>query len=199
MTNDIQPPPLPTEGQWYFVQNGEKNGPTTTHELRKLLSAKAIDPETQVWRAGLRGWMPIRETELIEVVKDVPPPIAPRLVKNGAVWVVALLPLLFGFIDASIAHENKLAAWRTVVLGFPAEKIQDVPVWLNAVITLGFCLWDRRVLRKAGYPISRWLFLTALITPIYLFIRAKRVGQRPTYAIVWILTFILAVLLEASA
>ena len=67
-----------------------------------------------------------------------------------------------------------------------------------AVITLGFCLRDRHALRKAAYQMSGWLFLTALITPAYLFVRAKRLKKRPTYAITWICTFMVAGLLIAS-
>lgn len=184
MSTSDRPPPLPTEDIWYYVANGAQESPITASAFRTLLTRKAIDAETPVWRTGLQGWKPVRETELDSLVKDVPPPVAPQLVRNTAVWIVALLPLFFGLIDASIAYENKLDAVRVISLGFPAkEPIPDVPVGLYSVITLGFCLWDRRLLAKAGYQISWRVFLTALIIPVYLFIRAKRVKQRPTYAI----------------
>ena len=194
MTLSDQPPPLPTEDQWYYAESGIQKGPIAASALRALLSSKTIDAETLVWRTGWRDWKPVRETDLRVAVQDIPPPLGPQLVRNTAVWIVALLPLAFGIIDASIAYENRLT------FGLPAkEPIPDIPPGLYAVITLGFCLWDRHVLRKAGYQFSGWFFLTALITPVYLFLRAKRIKQRPTYAITWVCTFIVAVLLMAAA
>lgn len=194
-----QPPPIPgIKPEWYYVQNGSQRGPVTATELKSLLSNKTIDPETQVWRTGLGEWKSVRETELADIVQHVPPPISPTLVRNGLVWTVAVLPLLFGIIDASIAHENQMALARTFTLGFPAKTpIRDVPPGIYTGLTMTLCFWDSFRLKKAGYQIG-YLPVASLITPVYLFLRAKKVTQRPTYAIAWLVTFVVGLLLVVA-
>ncbi|WP_338692476.1 DUF4339 domain-containing protein [Bradyrhizobium sp. 26S5] len=72
MSANIQPPPLPPEDHWYYVENRIQEGPVTAGALRALLSDNIIDAETQVWRTGWREWKPIRETELA-TGEDAPP------------------------------------------------------------------------------------------------------------------------------
>jgi hypothetical protein len=192
----VQPPPL---ANWYYVQNGSQRGPVTADELKALLRNKTIDPETQVWRAGLGAWQSVRTSELADTVENIPPPISPTLVRNGLVWTAALLPLVFGFIDASIAYENQLALARTFSLGAPLKKaIPEIPVGIPASTTLLLCLWDFLRLRKVGYDLRKIIWTAIILPPVYLFMRAKRVKQRPTYAITWIVTTIVYMLLMAA-
>lgn len=190
------PPPL---ANWYYVQNGTQRGPITGDELRALLKDKTIDPETQVWRAGLGEWKSVRTSELAGAIENVPPPISPTLVRNGLVWTAALLPLVFGFIDASIVHENQMALMRTFSLGAPLKKaIPEIPAAIPGGTTLLLCLWDYLRLRKAGYDLSKIIWTAIILPPIYLFLRAKKVRQRPTYAITWIVSATIYVLLMAA-
>lgn len=184
---------------WYYVQNGVKRGPINADELKALLKSKTIEPETQVWREGFRDWKSVRETELVDTIQGVPPPISPTLVRNGLVWTAALLPLVFGFIDASIVHENQMALMRTFSLGAPLKKaIPEIPAAIPGGTTLLLCLWDYLRLRKAGYDLSKIIWTAIILPPIHLFLRAKKVRQRPTYAITWIVSATIYVLLMAA-
>lgn len=193
---DMQPPPLPS---WYYVQDGSQRGPVSADELKALLRSKTIDPETQVWRAGLGEWRSVRTSELADTVENIPPPISPALVRNGLVWTVALLPLVFGLIDASIAYENEKIRAFALMLGRSVKNAYpEIPAAIPAGITLWLCVWDFLRLRKVGYDLRKIIWTAFVLPPVYLFIRAKRVKQRPTYAITWIVTTLIYLLLMAA-
>jgi hypothetical protein len=58
-------------------------------------------------------------------------------------------------------------------------------------------LVDAEQLKRAGYS-SGWMTLFALLlAPVYLFLRAQRLRQTPTYGFVWIATFLASIVLRA--
>lgn len=60
------------------------------------------------------------------------------------------------------------------------------------------CLVDTEQLKRAGYS-SGWLtFFALLLAPVYLFLRAQRLRQTPTYGFVWIAWFIVTIILRAA-
>jgi hypothetical protein len=62
---------------WFYIRNGVREGPVTLEQLKGLLSTGSISPETNVWRNGLSGWMPARQTpELAGAFPNVPQPPA---------------------------------------------------------------------------------------------------------------------------
>lgn len=195
MTSTDQPPPPPNQAMWHYLEGGTQKGPLATEQILVLLRDDAIHPETQVWRTGMAGWARVRETELNTAIADIPPPVSPDQVSNSLVWVVALLPLVVGIIDASIAYENQQSIARTVLLGAPRQSpIPEVPAVFYSGLSLFLCTWDFLRIRKAGYPV-RYMIAGAFLTPVYLFLRAKLLKQRPTYGIIWIATFLFAIML----
>ena len=99
-------------------------------------------------------------------------------------WTLAFLPLIWGLIDASIAASNNPGK------GLPVQ----IPFVINAL----FGWLDEVRLRKAGYG-SKWMRAAAvLLVPVYLFARAKRLKQKPWYAICWIITFLIGVFFEIA-
>ncbi|MCS7035017.1 MAG: GYF domain-containing protein [Phycisphaerae bacterium] len=67
---------VPQKWVYFFADGNVRRGPYPLEELREF----PLRPETMVWRAGLTGWMPLREVpELWAVfaerfVSPVPPP-----------------------------------------------------------------------------------------------------------------------------
>jgi hypothetical protein len=164
--------------------------------IKEMLDKREIETDTQVWRKGMPEWKSLRETDLAELVAAEPPAISPLHIANDYVWTLALLPLIFGAIDAAISASNQEAAARSLVLGF--HPTRGLPVQIPVVIN-GLLGWlDDRRLKRAGYG-SRLTRVTAvLFTPVYLFLRAKRLKQRPYYAIAWIISMIVGFLVYAS-
>ena len=66
-----------------------------------------------------------------------------------------------------------------------------VPLLLNAAL----CLLDERQIKRAGYA-DRWLTIFGIIlAPVYLFLRAKRLRQTPSYGYAWVVSFIISIYL----
>lgn len=207
MTEELSaPPPLPdfekannrTSNEWYYVSKGIRQGPTTAAAIKSLLDKKEIETDTQVWRKGMPEWKILRQSDLTDLVAAEPPAISPQHIGNGYVWTLAVLPLVFGVIDAAVAASNQEAAARTIMLGFPYHPSKGLPFYIPVLIN-GLLGWlDDRQLEQAGYG-SRLTRITAvLFQPVYLFLRAKRLKQRPYYAVAWILSLIAGLLIYAS-
>lgn len=203
MTVDqVTPPPLPhteTVAEWFHVKNGTRQGPVTVASIKSLLEQRDIEADTQIWRHGMTEWTTIRNSELSYLVATEPPPISSTHIGNGYVWALAILPLILSFIDAAIEVSNQDAAARTLSLGFPYNPSRGIPPQLIFIIN-GLLGWfDYRQLDKAGYGAWTTRACAVLLPPIYLFIRAKRLKQRPSYAIAWLASFVLGVVIYGSA
>jgi GYF domain 2 len=164
------PPPLPQRA-WYYADAGEPNGPLTRAEMSSLIVGGTIAAETFVWQLGMAEWQPARQTELrSEFSSAAPPPLVGGAVPNGLAWAVALVPL------ANVFALGALPWWA-----FYAA---------NVVLTF----FDEARLKKAGHtaPFTAWAF----VVPVYLFVRASKTRQRPEYAYVWIVCFLLSFLVS---
>ena len=181
--------------EWYYTTNGLREGPVTDVVIQDLVQRGTIAADTQVWRKGMAAWQELRESELGSLVASEPPPISGELVNNTLVWVVAFLPLIFGTIEAVIAHDNQVNAIAHFSFGFPESQMTDLPWFIPAGFNAVLCLWDETWVKRAGYG-SNWQKLFAIVlVPVYLFVRAKRLKQRPSYAITWVCMMVLSLLL----
>jgi uncharacterized RDD family membrane protein YckC len=43
---------------YYYAVNGQQTGPIAEEELRKMVAAGSLPPETPVWREGMADWQP---------------------------------------------------------------------------------------------------------------------------------------------
>ncbi|MBR0808502.1 DUF4339 domain-containing protein [Bradyrhizobium japonicum] len=207
MTEEFSaPPPLPgVEGakkhdlkQWYYVVNGARQGPETAVAIKTLLDNREIETDTQVWRKGMPEWKSLRETDLAELVAAEPPAISSQQIGSSYVWTLALLPLVFGVIEAAISASNQEAAVRSLALGFPYHPIRGLPYQVPVLINACLGWLDDRRLKQAGYGSRLTRVAAVLFTPIYLFLRAKRLKQRPYYAVTWIISMVIGFLIYAS-
>lgn len=202
----LVPPPLPNSAQaeadpspaWYYVAEGARRGPASPTTIKALLATKEIEADTQVWRQGMPEWKSLRESDLAALVATEPPAISPQHIGNGYVWTLALLPLLFAIIEAAVTANNQDAAARSLLLGFPYNPGKGLPVQVPLLINALLGWLDDRRLKKAGYGSTLTRVTAVLLQPVYLFIRAKRLKQRPYYAIAWILSLIVGFLIYAS-
>ncbi|TYL99217.1 hypothetical protein FXB40_03695 [Bradyrhizobium rifense] len=97
-----------------------------------------------------------------------------------------------------MSASNQDAAARAIAFGIPYHASRGLPFQVPVVINALLGWLDDRRLKQAGYG-SRLTRVTAvLITPVYLFLRAKRLKQRPYYAVAWILSIIVGFLIYAS-
>lgn len=62
---------------WYFVKDGQRNGPMRRAELDAHIAAGTVDGDTLVWRPGLAAWVPASQFSELGVPPPVPPPPLP--------------------------------------------------------------------------------------------------------------------------
>ena len=179
--------------QWFYTQGGQRGGPVPADELRELLKTLTIDGETPVWRKGMSDWQPLRNREIAAHLKDTPPAVAANQLNNGLVWAFAFAPLVYLFIDVALLnYQSTHPADDEFFETFLSPLSWLLPVLTNAAL----CLVDIEQLKRAGYS-SGWLTLFALLlAPVYLFVRAQRLRQTPTYGFVWIASFLISIILR---
>jgi predicted Zn finger-like uncharacterized protein len=166
-----RPPELPAKPSWYYANNGERRGPVSNTEVAELVRTGLIKRETSVWTEGMADWQPAGQSKLkslFQTTPDQPPPLVGENVQNGIVWTLALVPLL-----------------DVLTLG-------ALPWWVFFLINTVLCVLDEWRLKKAGH--TRPMLLWVILVPVYLFVRASKARQRPDYAYVWILCFVISLL-----
>lgn len=67
--------------QWYYANEGQRQGPVSAEEFARLAEAGVIRPETLVWRAGMTTWKPYAEITPppLAAAAPAPPPAEPAL------------------------------------------------------------------------------------------------------------------------
>jgi hypothetical protein len=72
--------------QWYYVKSGEKHGPVSSSELRKLAKEGGLKPEDQIWKEGMNDWVPASRLKGLFVEKGTatppPPPSPPTVIST---------------------------------------------------------------------------------------------------------------------
>jgi hypothetical protein len=195
--DDGPPPPPNNYDDWFYVEQGEKNGPISAVAIKHLLNTKKIAADTFVWRKGMKDWCTIRESELYGFVDNQSPAISSHMIGNGFVWIMAFLPIIFAVFDSSISAYNQDESARFWGLGMQPDPISENLSWTIYGVVNGLFGWlDCRRLKKAGYGAWRRRALAFFIPVIYLFIRARLLKQRPYYAIAWLIMFVLGLLID---
>jgi GYF domain 2 len=177
---------------WFYAEGGQRKGPVPADKLRELLAAQTIDGETPIWRKGLADWQPLRTTEIGAQLKDTPPPIAATHVNNGLVWTLAVAPIAYMFVEVAILGYQFNHPYEDQT--FSSALIWLIPALVNGAL----CLLDEQQLKRAGYGSGWMTFFALLLAPVYLFMRAQRLRQTPTYGFVWIASFIVSIILRAA-
>lgn len=178
--------------EWFYTQGGQRKGPVQADDLRALLATQTIDGETPIWRKGLKDWLPLHQSEIGAILPDGPPPVASTQINNGLVWTLAVAPIAYLIIEVLI---------RGYQLSQPGEDfpLSSALIWIVPIATnCTLCLLDEQQLKQAGYSSGWMTFFAVLLAPVYLFMRAQRLRQTPTYGYVWIASFVVSLLLQAS-
>jgi hypothetical protein len=82
---------------WYYVQNGNRQGPVGIEVITEMISKQELRDEDYVWKKGFENWKKIKEVselQLISEVKSQPMPVPP-------VQMVEEKPFSFSSLDPS--------------------------------------------------------------------------------------------------
>jgi hypothetical protein len=140
----------------------------------------------------MADWQPLRSTELGTHFEETPPPIRSNDINNGLVWALAVAPIAYIFVQIAVIDYQALHIGEDISLS--SSLVWLIPALANARL----CILDERQLNRAGYN-SGWMTLFALLlAPAYLFMRAQRLRQTPSYGYVWIGAFIVSIILRTT-
>jgi hypothetical protein len=173
--------------EWFYTAGGQRLGPISSVAIRQLLNEQKIDAETPVWRKGQVDWKPLRDTEFGLLLSEAPPPVATAHMNNGLVWALAVAPIAYALITFVLQNAAEESSSQELA------NLANASFFLPIVINAALCLLDLRQLKRAGYSDGFLTFWGLVLAPVYLFMRAKRLRHKPTYAITWIVTFVISV------
>jgi uncharacterized membrane protein YhaH (DUF805 family) len=57
-----------SERQWYFIENGNRNGPVAEDALRSIVQAGRIKSDTLVWSEGMQDWQPMSDSPVASLL-----------------------------------------------------------------------------------------------------------------------------------
>jgi TM2 domain-containing membrane protein YozV len=87
--------------QWYYVYNGQQQGPVDEGTMQQLLQTRAINANTLIWQVGMPGWLPLQSTSLQTLVPVTSvPPAPPQVVSTHNKVTAGVLGILLGGFGA---------------------------------------------------------------------------------------------------
>jgi GYF domain 2 len=183
-----EPPPAPV-GEWFYLYQGETQGPVTERTIREL------GYDCLVWRKGLPDWRPM---------SALPPAIVPSYAAPLPL-INSVSPMISGYNAASLEPGNSTEVsneivWFWAFVPLLVGLLPMVPsyVWWLVHTVLWFI--DGQFIKSAGRDRQGWGFWGWLFPPVYLFLRASRLKQNNAYAWVFLVCCVVsAVLLFSTA
>lgn len=172
---------------WHYEKNGVRYDNVTEEDIIERIRRGELNASTLVWQQGMLEWQPVSATSLAEILKqsEVSPALPGHRIPGGVIWTLAFAPLI-GYI---------LEMWTAGLNGMSFERAYDAvsegQYWfISLVLNIALGYLDERKLRKSGVDTTAFGWLAWLI-PVYLWRRAKILGQKPAYFWVWLVMLIL--------
>lgn len=62
--------------QWFYVEDGQRQGPIGLDELQSMMSSQKINGQTYVWTKGFDNWVKAQDIDELKSSDDIPAPIS---------------------------------------------------------------------------------------------------------------------------
>jgi uncharacterized protein DUF4339 len=175
-------------GVWFYEEDGGRKGPITHESIVSLIKVMKVTYGSLVWRTGYPEWLKAEDTELRPFLEAVsPPPITGKHVKNTVVWLLAFAPLIGMVVEAFVAYSINAND------NMAEAALENNKYWfITLALNIGLSYLDENLLVKAGYSTKSFKGMTWLV-PVYLYKRAKALGQSLGYFIVWLICFAISI------
>ena len=112
-----------TPGGWWYVANGQKNGPVSDQELQRLLIGGTLGPHSPVWKQGMERWQHLGQVQsLSDRLASLPPALPPA--STGVVQRAG---------RNAATNKKGFARWKFVFLSFRG-RIDRETYWLWSLI-----------------------------------------------------------------
>ncbi|MPV68007.1 DUF4339 domain-containing protein [Burkholderia sp. BE17] len=174
---------------WHYEKDGQRLGPVSNDEMRRLIQERAITRGTLVWKQGFTDWRALGDTELAQHLETTasPPALPAAHISNVVIWLLACAPLIGMALEAMIGGARSPTDELAGLAGQIAVKTGQY-WWVTAALNIGLGVLDERRLKRAGVDTSRFGNMV-FIVPVYLWKRAKSLRQTPSYFWTWIALF----------
>ena len=176
--------------EWYYEQAGSRRGPMDEAAMLAAYQSGNVGENTLVWNKEFGAdWRKMRDSGLLMVEDIGPPRLPPSHVNNNWAWLIALIPLV------GYASERLFAGIDPVAYElYDSSKSSS---YVYAAIYIGLCLIDSKAIESSGYNLKhvrlvRWVW----IIPLYLYKRAKALGQKQYILIIWIFSFTASMIIQ---
>lgn len=172
-------------------------------DLRSLLKAGEVDPETLVWHARFdRSWKALREAELVDVGPSAPPALPMHAIRNEWAYLLSCFPawgtillilLLVGVVKSPLYVPPKP---EELGLFWAADIVQLLVLYQLHYVALNVAyllnIWwvpvlffvvgngilaklDERQTSAAGVRVVGGVVMESLLVPVYLFLRGRAI------------------------
>lgn len=109
--------------QWWYGSQGQQLGPVSEEQMRAMVAAKQLGPDTMVWREGMAAWQPL--TACLELV-SAGPWMAGYVAQQAPTSGLAIASLICGIVSIFLCYLNGLPAVPAVICGHLAlRRIRD--------------------------------------------------------------------------
>ena len=163
------------DAQWHYKDehSGKRLGPVGRDEIERLIAADRIERASLVWNPAMPDWAKASTTELVSLFGDRPPPMPASELNRWIIYLLALVPL-WGTAIQAIA-----SSYLSEPLHLSAMEVFASWAWIFFFIIANGLLGqlDEWGLEKAGLKIKGAAALSALITPVYIFVSCRRVAR----------------------
>jgi hypothetical protein len=169
--------------EWFYEKGGKKLGPLPEDRLLKIREAGEVTDNTLVWNTTFGGeWRRFSEAG-VGTNGNSPPPLPAERLDDSFAWIFAVVPIIGLLIESFLTEIGDGSAPEpgAVVLGYAVAY--GILAYLDG----------KQILRSGRNPNSStigWLFWLA---PMYLFKRARIVGQGQHLLIIWIVAFMVSI------
>lgn len=175
---------------WYFEQDGGRQGPVPLESLLALLANKSVSADTLVWNASFGPvWKKLGEVQPPAIPTDTagPPPLPQAKPKAGNffAWTIALFPIIGSAVELVATADVGANAHRgiTGILYFLAYSV--------------LCALDAGQIRKGGATEAAPIFWFWLV-PVYLYKRARALKQSLALLWVWIAALLVGLVMTET-
>lgn len=168
-------------------KNGVRYDNVTEEDIIERIRRGELNASTLVWQQGMLEWQPVSATSLAEILKqsEVPPALPGHRIPGDVVWTLAFAPLIGYILEMWTAELNGMSFERAY------DAVSEGQYWfISLILNIALGYLDERKLRKSGVDTTAFGWLAWLI-PVYLWRRAKILGQKPAYFWVWLVMLIL--------
>lgn len=108
--------------QWFYSRNGQKSGPVSLGELRRLAASGGLSPDDQIWKEGMISWTPAGSVKALFATAAAEKPAAGGGAPAGPVATPASsAPAPRGPMPAGSSREPSMPAVATPRAAEPAS------------------------------------------------------------------------------